>query len=203
MTNLDICGTRYIKKTVPVQWSMDILEMNGSRTIYWWFNIHSQNVINHFDMRSGRPFVFLTDRKEIVLSFIRKNFSFTKRSPITQAVRRMKAGKTFSSWLNNHKKMYAYGIHITRIAEWFPVSQAVPPHVQISGKWTGLLWLTRSVRASSEEKVTTRVGTLIVATIYLQLIQNRYMFRSFTVLQCSHQHCVQPVAIDVEVVGYL
>ena len=37
----------------------------------------------------------------------------------------------------------------------------------------------------------TRVGTLIVATIYLQLIQNRYMFRSFTVLQCSHQHCLQ------------
>ena len=49
----------------------------------------------------------------------------------------------------------------------------------------------------------TRVGTLIVATIYLQLIQNRYMFRSFTVLRCSHQHCVQPVASDVEVVGYL
>ena len=49
----------------------------------------------------------------------------------------------------------------------------------------------------------TRVGTLIVATIYLQLIQNRYMFRSFTALQCSHQHCVQPVASDVEVVGYL
>ena len=51
--------------------------------------------------------------------------------------------------------------------------------------------------------VYTRVGTLIVATIYLQLIQNRYMFSSFTVLQCSHQHCVQPVASDVEVVGYL
>jgi len=51
--------------------------------------------------------------------------------------------------------------------------------------------------------ITMRVGTLIVATIYLQLIQNRYMFRSFTVLQCSHQHCVQPVASDVEVVGYL
>ena len=49
----------------------------------------------------------------------------------------------------------------------------------------------------------TRVGTLIMATIYLQLLQNRYMFRSFTVLQCSHQHCVQPVASDVEVVGYL
>ena len=49
----------------------------------------------------------------------------------------------------------------------------------------------------------TRVGTLIVANIYLQLIQNRYMFRSFTVFQCSHQHCVQPVASDVEVLGYL
>jgi len=49
----------------------------------------------------------------------------------------------------------------------------------------------------------TRVGTLIVATIYLQLIQNRYMFRSITVLQCSNQHCVQPVASDMEVVGYL
>ena len=49
----------------------------------------------------------------------------------------------------------------------------------------------------------TRVETLLVATIYLQLIQNRYMFRSFTVLHCGHQHCVQPVASDVEVVGYL
>ena len=47
-----------------------------------------------------------------------------------------------------------------------------------------------------------RVGILIVATIYLQVIQNRYMFRSFTVLQRSHQHCVNPVASDVEVVGY-
>ena len=51
--------------------------------------------------------------------------------------------------------------------------------------------------------VYTRVGTLIVANVYLQLIQNRYMFRSFTVLHCSHQHCVQPVVSDVEVVGYL
>ena len=49
----------------------------------------------------------------------------------------------------------------------------------------------------------TMVGTLIMATIYLQLIQNRYMFGSFTVLQSSHQHYVQPVASDVEVVGYL
>ena len=51
--------------------------------------------------------------------------------------------------------------------------------------------------------VSTRVGTLIVATIYLQLIQNRTMFRSLTVFQCSHQHCVQIVASDVEVVVYL
>ena len=51
--------------------------------------------------------------------------------------------------------------------------------------------------------VNMRVGTLIVVTIYLQWIQNRYMFRSFTVLQCSYQHCVQTVASDVEVVGYL
>ena len=29
------------------------------------------------------------------------------------------------------------------------------------------------------------------------------MFRSFTVLHCSHQHCVQPVASDVEVVGFM
>ena len=49
--------------------------------------------------------------------------------------------------------------------------------------------------------IDTRVG--IVATIYLQLIQNRYMFRSFTVLHCSHQHCLQPVASDVGDVGYL
>ena len=55
----------------------------------------------------------------------------------------------------------------------------------------------------THKSIHTRVGTLIVATIYLQLIQNRYMFRSFTVLHFSHQHCAQPVASDVEVVGYL
>jgi len=61
------------------------------------------------------------------------------------------------------------------------------------------------IRRANEEvcEASTRVGTLIVATTYLQLIQNRYMFPSFTVLQCSNQHCVQPVASDVEVVGYL
>ena len=59
------------------------------------------------------------------------------------------------------------------------------------------------LRMVSLTDVYTRVGTLIVATIYLQLIENKYMFRSFTVLHCSHQHYVQPVASDVEVVGYL
>ena len=59
------------------------------------------------------------------------------------------------------------------------------------------------VTAHRNKFIFTRVRTLIVATIYLQLIQNRHMFRSFTVLQCSHQHCVQTVASDVEVVGYL
>ena len=58
-----------------------------------------------------------------------------------------------------------------------------------------------SAHLQEDTVVHTRVGTLIVATIYLQLIQIRYMFRSFTVLLCSHQHCVQPVARDVEVVG--
>jgi len=43
---------------------------------------------------------------------------------------------------------------------------------------------------AEESEHITRVGTLIVATIYLQLIQNRCMFRSFTVLQCSHQDCL-------------
>jgi len=68
-------------------------------------------------------------------------------------------------------------------------------HTAIYLVFTVLLW--------ERHGSNTRVGTLIVATFYLQLIQNRYMFRSFTVLQCSHQHCVQPVASDVEVVGYL
>jgi len=68
-------------------------------------------------------------------------------------------------------------------------------------------WRTTSTEKPFRKTVSvppsTRVGTLIVATIYLQLIQNRYMFRSFTVLHCSHQRCVQPVASDVEVVVYL
>jgi len=69
--------------------------------------------------------------------------------------------------------------------------------------WFWRCFMPTDGRTYSHSNICTRVGTLIVATIYLQLIQNRYMFRSFTVLQCSHQHCVQPVASDVEVVGYL
>jgi len=56
---------------------------------------------------------------------------------------------------------------------------------------------------TNTEKVVIIEHILSKAAIYLQMIQNRYMFQSFTVLQCSHQHCVQPVASDVEVVGYL
>ena len=76
--------------------------------------------------------------------------------------------------------------------------------LQLKYEVLGLLlyvWNNETLRGLA--KTGTRVGTLIVATIYLQMIQNRYMFRSFTVLQCSHQHCVQSVASDVEVVGYL
>ena len=81
------------------------------------------------------------------------------------------------------------------------------PLIYIS-KWVGQnIWLYLmsefSIYTCNKNTLRTRVGTLIVATIYLQLTQNRYMFRSFTVLQCCHQHCVQPVASDVEVVGYL
>jgi len=68
--------------------------------------------------------------------------------------------------------------------------------------WRGK-WKITTATTLSQYSTIYEVGTLIVATIYLQLIQNRYTFRSFTVLQCSHQHCVQPVASDVEVVGYL
>ena len=71
-----------------------------------------------------------------------------------------------------------------------------------SGTWLQAFRNKHGARAFSGCEYT-RVGTLIVATIYLQLMQNRYMLRSFTVLQCSRQHCVQPVASDVEVVGYL
>ena len=78
-------------------------------------------------------------------------------------------------------------------------------------KCLNIIWINLGFKVSRSSVIClrlyafvfTRVGTLIVATICLQLIQNRYMFRSFTVLHCGHQHCVQPVASDVEVVGYL
>jgi len=74
---------------------------------------------------------------------------------------------------------------------------------ELSGLLQGSCSIDTNMEHSIVTRLDTRVGTLIVATIYLQLIQNRYMFQSFTVLQCRHQHCVQPVASDVEVVGYL
>jgi len=84
------------------------------------------------------------------------------------------------------------------------IADLVGPISNIAGKTAGTV--ERCVATAGEFWYfpnVTRVGTLIVATIYLQLIQNRYMFRSFTVLHCSHQHCVQPIASDVEVVGYI
>ena len=78
-----------------------------------------------------------------------------------------------------------------------------PPHSESSSLHRKTFPLTVFIQGVQENNINTRVGTLIVGTTYLQLIQNRYMFRSFTVLQCNHQHCVQSVASDVEVVGYL
>jgi len=96
------------------------------------------------------------------------------------------------------QKMHINGLHsdglsLDTLRGW---SNAILPNF-----WLGST--LKSLARCDEINSVTRVGTLIVATIYLQLIQNRYMFRSFTVLQCSHQHCVQPAASDVEVVGYL
>ena len=89
--------------------------------------------------------------------------------------------------------MRQVAVRIASILRLFPGCSLLPP-----GRTRNISLIT-TLRVPSN----TRVGTLIVATIYLQLIQNRYMFRSFTVLHCSHQHCLQPVASDVEVVGYL
>jgi len=88
----------------------------------------------------------------------------------------------------------------------FPNRLIVLQEFQILGCWSCFVlefFAKRNLFFFSALPLYTRVGTLIVATIYLQLIQDTYMFRSFTVLQCSHQHCVQPVASDVEVVGYI
>jgi len=105
----------------------------------------------------------------------------------------------FSIWIRAHSDTSEHGLSHT-----FKGPRAVDRHKNALMKCLfffklelNTLWFLNSTDKN------TRVGTLIVAAIYLQLIQNRYMFRSFTVLQCSHQHCVQPVASDVEVVGYL
>ena len=96
----------------------------------------------------------------------------------------------------------AHNVKKVELLKHFKISKTAPTCFGLQGNHhqeatiSTLLKITHLVKS-------TRVGTLIVATIYLQLIQNRNMFRSFTVLHSSHQHCVQPVASDVEVVGYL
>ena len=83
---------------------------------------------------------------------------------------------------------------------WLPLDIII---IQYRGADKSLVRPGRKQATATEDfEFHTRVATLIVATIYLQFIQNRYMFRSFTVLQCRHQHCVQPVASDVEDIGY-
>ena len=93
----------------------------------------------------------------------------------------------------------------THVCRWCPkvVVKYLQEHFNTVSWSEPVEWLDVFLTVHHELTIYTMVGTLIVATIYLQLIQNRYMFRSFTVLQCSHQHCVQPVASVVEVVGYL
>ena len=91
--------------------------------------------------------------------------------------------------------------NLTWITPEFFLTQTIFLLTGLHNVWTCVFFVFHTFLAKSNPY--TRVGILIVTTIYLQLIQNRYMFRSFTVLQCSHQHCVQPVASDVEVVGYL
>jgi len=88
-----------------------------------------------------------------------------------------------------------------KIIEYFTEEDFLIPYIRRMNKKASWTFLDRVNSQLIIEN--TRVGTLIVATIYLQLIQNIYMFRSFTVLHCSRQHCVQPVASDVEVVEYL
>ena len=91
------------------------------------------------------------------------------------------------SYVNSH--------NVSLIRQFFPTGTVI-----VAMSYTRFVSL---LETATLDDTNTRVGTLIVTTIYLQLIQNRCMFRSFTVLQCSHQHCVQPVASDVEVVEYL
>jgi len=111
------------------------------------------------------------------------------------------------SWDRNIGRSHSINIDnssFKRVEEFKYLETTVTNQNYIQGKIKidSVPW-SKKVGVANTISINTRVGTLIVAAIYLQLIQNRYMFRSFTVLQCSHQHCVQPVASDVEVVGYL
>ena len=113
--------------------------------------------------------------------------SASRKLPTSRYTNSIATGEVISRIISNRK--FRYRVHIS------------PPLVHILGQWNPVQVLPLYFFKISF--TITSVETLIVATIYLKLIQNRYMFRSFTVLQCSHQHCVQPVASDVEVVGYL
>jgi len=104
-------------------------------------------------------------------------------------------GRSPNPCLPQQQDTISYAVKISVLHSW-RWAKDCPKHVGLILEINKLL-LLHLVGSS------TRVGTSIVATIYLQLIQNRYMFRSFTVLQCSHQHCVQPIASNVEVIGYL
>jgi len=77
-----------------------------------------------------------------------------------------------------------------RLKNEYSYTSTPPPGPSWSVLWWALCLITVISNMNGQAKsiclIHTRVGTLIVATIYLQLIQNRYMFRSFTVLQCSH-----------------
>ena len=125
----------------------------------------------------------------------------------------MKVPKVITSWKNSRRQTVSNDKNIKRIYIYIYIIHNKIFHDQNRQRKQGfevkknyrnkrLFFFTRRISAENHQQYT-RVGTLIVATIYLQLIQSRYMFRSFTVLQCSHQHCVQPFASDVEVVGYL
>ena len=104
--------------------------------------------------------------------------------------------QTFAQLPRYHYRLHGRH-HLRRQKSLVPRNSAVTYHIHTHAQTDG-----RETDCSDKSSIY-EVGTLIVATIYLQMIQNRYMFRSFTVLQCTHQHCVQPVASDVEVVGYL
>ena len=100
-----------------------------------------------------------------------------------------------------HKMTHLFGNCTHNPKRFSPVQHSnyfnVIQHTCTTVKMEAASFSETSVNSYQSQHLHMRFGTLIVATIYLQLIQNRYMFRSFTVFHCSHQHCVQPVASDV------